>query len=82
MSTLAWVRFPMACVTIVARMSLTTQHFRLLAMGAAHVNFIRVPCSAELHNASVSFGVYVIRRTCLTIATTVPANTHLTLTLL
>ena len=47
----------------------------LLATGATHVTFIRVLCSTEYHNVSVSYGVYVIRRTCLTIATTSPAKT-------
>ena len=42
MLTLAWVRFRMACVTIVARISRTTEHFMLRAMGATHVNFSRV----------------------------------------
>ena len=67
--------FPMACVMIVARISLTTQHFMLLAMAATHVNFIRVPRSTEYNNVSVSFGVYVICRMCITIATTIPADT-------
>ena len=47
----------------------------LLAMAATHVNFIRVPRSTEYNNVSVSFGVYVICRMCITIATTIPADT-------
>ena len=40
----------------------------------ASANVISMPLSTEYHHVSVSFGVYVIRRTCLTIATTTPAN--------
>ena len=46
----------------------------LLAMGATHVDVIRVPCSTQQHHVSVTFGVYVVRRTCPTIATTILAN--------
>ena len=71
----AWVCFPMTCVTIVTKISLSSEDFTLLW----------APRSAEQHNVSVSFGVHVIRRTDLTVATTIPAiitpvsYTHLTL---
>ena len=44
-------------------------------MGATRVTFIHVPCSTEWHDVSVSLGVYDIRRTSPSIATTIPANT-------
>ena len=44
-------------------------------MGATYVNFISIPRSTESHNVIVPFGVYSIRRTCLTIATTIPTST-------
>ena len=45
MLTFAWVRFPMVCVAIVARIFFTAYHFVLLAMGVTQVNVIRVPFS-------------------------------------